>query len=106
MTQNEKWFYNQGKKDGLFGIHLVNLKEQSEENNYSYLMGYTEGSMERASKPFEENIKALAKNEYIRSIGMAVAMKNFPASDEHLTEEEKAIFKEGFETGLKNKTRK
>lgn len=106
MNYDKKWFYDQGKNEGLFGIRLLDMHGETEENNHSFIMGYTEGSIKRAEQTEEEKkLTKLGRPEYIRSIGIAVSSLDYPASDKHLNEEEKKVFEEGKQAGLSKSNR-
>ena len=104
MVYTQKWFYDQGKNEGLFGIRLVSLVGVTAENNEKYLQGYTEGSMIRVSQSEEEKKTiAIARVEYIRSIGHATASKGYPAVIDHLNEADQLLFMEGYNSGYEEK---
>ena len=102
MVYTDKWFFEQGKNEGHFGVRLLKTDEISEENNDIFMKGYAIGAMERASEDEPTKIKTdLARAGYIRAIGHAVAESGYPATDEQLPEEYKIIFEEGYQSGIK-----
>ena len=103
MVYTDKWFFEQGKNEGHFGVRLLNTETINEDNNHSFMMGYAHGAMARAEETLEERkMTDLAKVGYVRSIGHAVAASGYPASDEHLSAEDKLIFEAGYQSGLLN----